>query len=79
MKPTIIVPKAPNNKPEFLNAIGIAKMPAPNELFNKCANEPIVLYEETIRIKHHQNGNKKYNSTEEMVLSQQINTKNKAN
>lgn len=39
----MIVPKPPNNKPAFLNAIGIAKMPLPNEPFNRCANEPIVL------------------------------------
>lgn len=43
MKPIMIVPKPPNNKPAFLNAIGIAKIPDPNELFSKCANAPIVL------------------------------------
>lgn len=43
MKPTISVPKAPNNRPEFLNAIGIARMPEPNELFKRCAKVPIVL------------------------------------
>lgn len=39
----MIVPKAPTNNPEFLNAIGIARIPVPNELFSKCANAPIVL------------------------------------
>lgn len=43
MKPTINVPIAPNSKPEFLNAIGIAKIPVPRELLSKCANDPPVL------------------------------------
>lgn len=41
--PIITVPKPPNNKPAFLNAIGIANMPVPSELFNRCAKAPIVL------------------------------------
>lgn len=43
MMPMITVPSEPNSKPAFLNAIGIAKMPVPRELFNRCANAPIVL------------------------------------
>lgn len=43
MKPTIRVPIAPKSKPEFLKAIGIAKIPVPKELFNKCAKDPVVL------------------------------------
>lgn len=42
-KPTITVPIAPNIRPEFLNAIGIARIPVPNELFSKCIKEPVVL------------------------------------
>lgn len=45
MKPIKKVPTAPINKPEFLYAIGIAKIPVPKELFNKCANAPISLDE----------------------------------
>lgn len=45
-KPIIIVPRAPTNNPEFLYAIGIAKIPEPKEPFKKCAREPIVLYNE---------------------------------
>lgn len=44
MRPTISVPMAPNNKPEFLNANGMARMPVPNEHFNMCANDPIGLW-----------------------------------
>lgn len=43
IKPTMTVPIAPNKRPEFLNAIGIAKIPVPNELFSKCIKEPVVL------------------------------------
>lgn len=43
MKPTTIVPTAPNKRPAFLNAIGIANIPVPSELFSKCTNEPVVL------------------------------------
>lgn len=46
MKPTISVPSAPTNKPEFLNAIGIANIPVPNELFSKWTKEPVVLQNE---------------------------------
>lgn len=42
-KPTMTVPIAPNKRPEFLNAIGIANIPVPNELFSKCIREPVVL------------------------------------
>lgn len=45
MKPMKMVPTAPINRPEFLYAIGIAKIPVPKELFNRCANEPISLDE----------------------------------
>lgn len=41
--PIITVPRPPNNKPAFLNAIGIANIPVPSELFNRCAKAPIVL------------------------------------
>lgn len=44
--PIITVPKLPNSKPAFLNAIGMANMPVPSELFNRCANAPIVLKNE---------------------------------
>lgn len=41
--PTIMVPINANTKPPFLNAKGIASIPLPNELFNKCIKDPIVL------------------------------------
>lgn len=41
--PTTSVPIAPKSKPAFLNAIGIANIPVPSELFNKCTKEPVVL------------------------------------
>lgn len=41
--PIITVPRPPNNRPAFLNAIGIANIPVPSELFNRCAKAPIVL------------------------------------
>lgn len=41
--PTTIVPTNANTKPPFLNANGIANIPVPNELFNKCIREPTVL------------------------------------
>lgn len=44
MNPTTTVPTAPNNRPEFLNAMGIAKIPVPKELFSRCIKEPVVLY-----------------------------------
>lgn len=44
-KPTTTVPMAPNKRPEFLNAIGIAKIPVPKELFSRCIREPDVLNE----------------------------------
>jgi hypothetical protein len=34
---------APNRRPAFLKAIGMAKIPVPKELFSKCAKEPDVL------------------------------------
>ena len=43
MIPTTSVPMAPNRRPAFLNAIGIAKIPVPRELFSKWASEPEVL------------------------------------
>lgn len=42
--PMISVPSAPNSRPEFLNAIGMAKIPVPRELFSKCSREPNVLF-----------------------------------
>jgi hypothetical protein len=47
MRPTTIVPMAPNRRPAFLKAIGMAKIPVPKELFSKCAKEPDVLVAET--------------------------------
>ena len=44
MKPTMIVPIAPKRRPEFLKAIGIARIPVPRELFNKCTKAPVVLH-----------------------------------
>lgn len=41
--PIITVPRPPNNRPAFLNAIGIASIPVPSELFSRCAKAPIVL------------------------------------
>lgn len=35
---TSIVAKIPNNRPEFLKAIGIAKIPVPRDAFNKWVN-----------------------------------------
>lgn len=43
MMPIITVPRPPNNRPAFLNAMGIAKIPVPKDDFNRCANAPIVL------------------------------------
>lgn len=41
--PTIRVPTKPKSRPPFLKAFGIAKIPVPSELFNRCIREPIVL------------------------------------
>lgn len=38
-----MVPTKANIKPPFLNANGIASIPVPSELFNKCIKEPTVL------------------------------------
>lgn len=48
MRPIKSVPMAPNNMPEFLNANGTAKIPAPSEHFTICANDPIVLQKNEI-------------------------------
>lgn len=48
MKPMTRVPMLANTKPPFLNAIGIARIPVPSELFNKCMRDPIVLNNKNI-------------------------------
>lgn len=42
IRPTIMVPSAPNSNPAFLKAAGIAKIPVPKLDLSKCASEPIV-------------------------------------
>lgn len=65
-----MVPRAPNNKPEFLNAIGIAKMPEPNELFKRCNNEPIVLHDKIELITKKKPNKYAYEKTETDVIAQ---------
>lgn len=38
------VPIAPNSRPAFLNATGMARMPVPSELFSRWISEPVVLF-----------------------------------
>lgn len=40
--PTTKVPIMPNTRPALRKAIGMAKIPVPKELFNKCAKAPLV-------------------------------------
>lgn len=42
-RPTIIVPIAPNHRPAFLKAIGIARIPVPSDDLRRCAKAPNVL------------------------------------
>lgn len=44
IKHTTNVPTAPNSRPAFLKAIGIARIPLPSELFSMWPNEPKVLF-----------------------------------
>lgn len=43
MIPTTTVPTSPKSSPAFLNALGIARIPVPRELFSRCINDPDVL------------------------------------
>lgn len=43
MIPTMTVMIDPKSSPEFLNALGIARIPVPSELFRRWRRAPVVL------------------------------------